>query len=124
MPPIRTRRKRRAPRLFKNAAALFILLGVTVGANYIDLGAFNIAVAMVIALVKAALIVWIFMEVRHRGALLWLFAAAGFFWLLLLLVMMMSDYVSRPVLLPNWLDGTGPDSHMDFPADRRPSPRK
>ena len=100
--------------LVKNAVALFILLGVTVGANFIDLGFLNVTVALLIALVKATLIVWIFMEVRHRGALLWLFAAAGFFWLMLLLIMMMSDYVSRPMLKPNWLDRTGRENHVEF----------
>ena len=110
--------------LIKNAVALFLLLAVTVGANFIDLGFLNVTVALVIALVKATLIVWIFMEVRHRGALLWLFAAAGFFWLGLLLVMMMSDYVSRPMLKPNWLDRTGPGNHVEFSAGEQGNPRK
>ena len=102
--------------LVKNAGALFILLAVTVGANFIDLGSLNVAVALLIALVKAALILWIFMEVRHRGPMLWLFAGAGFFWLVLLLVMMMGDYASRSALPPNWLERTGKSNHVDFPA--------
>ena len=102
--------------LVKNAGALFVLLAVTVGANYLDLGPFNIAVAMLIALVKGALIVLIFMEVRHRSPLLWMFVGAGFFWLMLLLTLMMGDYVSRPVLQPNWLNRTGPTNHVEFPA--------
>jgi caa(3)-type oxidase subunit IV len=102
--------------LFKHASALFALLAVTVGANFLDLGAFNIAVAMLIALVKGALIVLIFMEVRHRSPLLWMFVGAGFFWLMLLLTLMMGDYVSRPVLQPNWVHRTGPTNHVEFPA--------
>ena len=102
--------------LVKNAVALFVLLAVTVGANFLNLGPLNVAVALLIALVKAALILWIFMEVRHRGPILWLFAGAGFFWLILLLVMMMGDDASRDVLPPNWLDRTGRTNHVDFPA--------
>src|SRR6187431_403574 len=66
------------------AAALFVLLGVTVGVAYIDLGALNIVVAMTIAVIKGTLVVLYFMHVRYNSRLVWLFAGAGFFWLLIL----------------------------------------
>ncbi|MBV9127788.1 MAG: cytochrome C oxidase subunit IV family protein [Verrucomicrobia bacterium] len=107
--------------LVKNAVALFVLLGITVGANFLDLGSFNVVVALLIALIKAALIVLIFMEVRHRSPVLWMFVAAGFFWLLLMLMMTMADYSTRSALPPDWLHRTGRTNHVDFSVGR-PAP--
>ena len=76
-------------------AALFVLLGVTVGAAYVNLGAFNTPVAMLISLAKAGLIVWFFMHVRRADPLIRLFAAAGFFWLCIMLTLTLSDFLTR-----------------------------
>jgi cytochrome c oxidase subunit IV len=75
--------------------ALFGLFLLTVGAAYIDLGPFNIIVAMTIAIVKAVLVVLFFMHVRYGSKVTWVFASAGFFWLLILFILTMSDYLSR-----------------------------
>jgi cytochrome c oxidase subunit 4 len=75
--------------------ALLVLLGLTIGAAYLDLGSLNTAVAMSISLAKGALIILFFMHVRYSRAILWLFVGAGFFWLGIMLVLAMSDYLTR-----------------------------
>jgi cytochrome c oxidase subunit 4 len=65
----------------KNALALallMLLLGVTLGAAYLDLGVLHTPAAMLIGLVKAALIVMVFMRLRPSGPLVMLaFAVAS-----------------------------------------------
>ena len=75
--------------------ALMVLLGITIGVAYVDLGKLNLAVAMGIAIAKAALIVWFFMHLRYGQRLTWVFAGAGFFWLAIMLVLTMGDYATR-----------------------------
>ena len=74
---------------------LMALLGFTVGVAFLDLGRFNLAAAMTIAIVKAVLIVMFFMHVKYASRLTWVFAAAGFFWLAIMLIFTMTDYASR-----------------------------
>ncbi|HXF27613.1 MAG TPA: cytochrome C oxidase subunit IV family protein [Verrucomicrobiae bacterium] len=76
-------------------AALIVLTGTTWGVAYIDMGPFNIVVAITIAVVKMMLVAVIFMNARHLDHVSKLFAAAGLFWLLILLVFFLSDYLSR-----------------------------
>ena len=72
-----------------------VLTGTTVKAAYIDLGFFNIIVALGIAVIKAILVILYFMHVRYSPNLTRLVVAGAFLWLLILLVMTMSDYLSR-----------------------------
>ncbi len=76
-------------------AALFVLLILTVLVSLIDVGIFNIVVAMTIAVAKAVLIILYFMHVRYSSRLTWIFAGAGFVWLAILLGLTMSDYIGR-----------------------------
>ena len=76
-------------------AALFILLGVTVGAAYVNLGALNTPVAMLISLSKATLIVLFFMHVRGANPLIQVFVLVGFFWLGIMLTLTLSDFLTR-----------------------------
>ena len=80
---------------FKVFAALFVLLIATVAVALVNLGPFNIIMALTIATVKALLIILYFMHVRHSTRLTWVFVGAGFFWLGILLVLTMSDYLTR-----------------------------
>jgi cytochrome c oxidase subunit 4 len=64
-------------------------------AEYVDIGRWNIVVALGIAGAKMSLVIYFFMHVRFNDALTKLFVGAGFIWLLILIVMTMSDYVSR-----------------------------
>jgi cytochrome c oxidase subunit IV len=76
--------------------ALLIGTGLTVGAAFIDLGAFNIVVALAIATVKATLVVLFFMHVKYtHEKLTGLVVVSAIFWLFLLLALSMADYTTR-----------------------------
>lgn len=79
-------------------ATLLVLTGVTTGVAYVDLGALNTTVALLIAGVKATCVILIFMHVKFSGRLIWLFAGAGFAWLVILIAMTLSDYRTRQML--------------------------
>jgi cytochrome c oxidase subunit 4 len=74
---------------------LLALTGITVSAAFVDLGRFNIVVALLIATVKATLVVLIFMHAKYAPERTKLVIVAGIFWLALLLFMTLSDYASR-----------------------------
>jgi len=76
-------------------AALLALLTLTVSLAYVPLGAFNAVVALTIGTIKAAIVAAIFMELRHRGAYMFVFAGAGLFWLGILLWLGMMDFLTR-----------------------------
>jgi cytochrome c oxidase subunit 4 len=67
-----------------------------VGAAFIDLGPFNIVVALAIATVKATLVVLFFMHVKYtHEKLTGLVVVSAIFWLFLLLALSMADYTTR-----------------------------
>src|SRR5688572_4669926 len=76
-------------------AALMVLLVVTVIAAFVDLGPFNMPVAMAIATVKAVLVILYFMHVKFASRLTKVFVAATFIWLAILFVMTFGDYYAR-----------------------------
>ena len=76
-------------------ALLLLLLGATVALDFVALGPFNIVAAMLIAIIKAALVVLFFMHVRYSSPLIWLAAAGGFYWLGILIFLSMADYATR-----------------------------
>ena len=76
-------------------AALVVLLVVTVAVAQVHLGVLNTPIAMLVALVKAALIVLYFMHVRNAPPLVRLFAAGGFLWLGIMFVFTFSDILTR-----------------------------
>lgn len=76
---------------------LLVLTFVTVAVAYVDLGMFNIPLALIIATTKAALVLWFFMHLRHNDSLTKLFAVAGFFWLMILLLFTFCDYFTRHI---------------------------
>jgi cytochrome c oxidase subunit 4 len=75
--------------------ALLVLTAATVGAARMDLGAFNTPVALLIAVVKALLVVLFFMHVKYSPRLVQLTVAAGFFWLFHMMAGTVVDYVAR-----------------------------
>jgi cytochrome c oxidase subunit 4 len=75
--------------------SLLVLTGTTVWAAYVNLGRFNIVVALAIATLKATLVILFFMHAKYSPRRTQLVIIAGIFWLGLLLFMTMSDYVSR-----------------------------
>jgi cytochrome c oxidase subunit 4 len=61
-------------------AALLVLTGVTVGAASIDLGWVNVWIALMIASVKAGVVLLVFMHMRWEGRTLqWSFLATVLF---------------------------------------------
>jgi cytochrome c oxidase subunit IV len=81
--------------------ALMVLLALTVGVAQLDLGAANLAIAMLVAIVKATLIILYFMHARYGTRLVWVFAASSFVFLFIMLAITFGDYLSR-----GWLDTT------------------
>jgi cytochrome c oxidase subunit IV len=75
--------------------ALMVLLVATVVFAYLPMGRLHLATAMVIATVKAVLIILYFMHVRFSNRLTWVFSASAFVWLSILIVLSLSDYLSR-----------------------------
>ncbi len=75
--------------------ALMFLTAVTVGVAFVDLGRWNDVVAMVVAVTKAVLVIWIFMHVREASRLTWIFVGLGFFWLLIFFVFTFADFAAR-----------------------------
>jgi len=76
--------------------SLLVLTAVTVFAAFVNLGPFNPVVALLIASIKATLVVLFFMHVK--GASEKLTAAvvvSGFFFLLILLALSLADYLTR-----------------------------
>ena len=85
-----------SPKLYwKTFVALTALLALTWSVGYIDLGSFNLILAIAIAIAKAVLIILFFMHLRGSGRLLHLVAAAGVLWLLILLSLVLGDYMTR-----------------------------
>jgi cytochrome c oxidase subunit 4 len=75
--------------------ALWFFTGLTVAAAYANLGVFNTPVALGIAIVKATLVVLVFMHVWYSPRLTKLVAGGALLWLLILLFITLADYVSR-----------------------------
>ena len=64
------------------ASCLFFLSGVTVWVSYIDLGSFNIVLAMFVATVKASLVAFFFMHLLwdDKKKLSFIFNVFNVFW--------------------------------------------
>ena len=75
--------------------ALLILTLTTSWASYFDLGKLNVVVALVIATIKASLVVLFFMHVYWLSKLNKIVVVAGVAWLVLLLWLTLTDIVSR-----------------------------
>jgi cytochrome c oxidase subunit 4 len=81
--------------LFASWLALLTLLALTVTLAYQPLGALNAVVALGIGTIKAAIVAAVFMELRHRGLRIYIFAGAGLFWLGILLWLGSMDFLTR-----------------------------
>jgi cytochrome c oxidase subunit IV len=79
--------------------AVFVALLVLTGATYLvalqDFGWMNTPIALAVALVKASLVVLIFMGVRYNTPLTKVTVVAGFFWLFILFGLTLNDYLTR-----------------------------
>jgi cytochrome c oxidase subunit IV len=85
----------KVPTLVGVFVTLIVLTVVTTLVSYVDLGEFNVVVALAIAFVKASIVAWIFMGVRYTSSLTKLFVVAGLVWLSILILLTASDYRTR-----------------------------
>jgi cytochrome c oxidase subunit 4 len=76
-------------------AALMILLYVTHLAYKMDLGNWNLPIAMAIAVIKGSMVLMIFMHVRVSPKIVWIFAIGSFLWLVLMIAGFENDYIAR-----------------------------
>jgi cytochrome c oxidase subunit 4 len=76
-------------------AVLLALTAATVAVSYVDLGLWNVAVALLIASAKASLVALYFMHLRYEGRLVWTFALVPVFFLLLIVGGTLSDTLFR-----------------------------
>jgi len=76
-------------------AVLLLLLGLSVLSAYLPIGIFHPVVSFGIALTQAALVFILFMKLRGRPSLKWVFAGVGFFWLFVLFALSAADYFTR-----------------------------
>jgi cytochrome c oxidase subunit 4 len=85
-----------SPRLYwKTCAALMALLAMTWTIGYINLGMFNVIIALAIAITKALLVALFFMHIKGSSRLLHLAMAVGVIWLIILLSLTLGDYLTR-----------------------------
>ena len=78
--------------------ALLALTLLTTMVAEVDLGPLNVAVALLIAVIKMLLVALFFMHLRHSPILTKVVVCGGLLWLAILMVLSMADFVSR-----NWL---------------------
>jgi cytochrome c oxidase subunit 4 len=79
--------------------AVFLALSVgtllTWWVSTIDLGLMNTPIALLIATIKAVLVILFFMHVIHSTRLTWVVVIASFLWLGVLFVLTFADYLTR-----------------------------
>jgi cytochrome c oxidase subunit IV len=95
---------------------LLCLTALTTGVAFIDLGAMNTVIALVIAATKMLLVMLVFMHLKYSSKLTKLAVLAAFFWLALLLTLTFSDVFSR-----NWTpipSGWGPSISVPAPQGK------
>jgi len=80
---------------FRTCIALLALLALTWLIAYLDLGPFNLIVALAVAIAKAIVIALFFMHIKGSSCLLHLAAVAGVIWLLFLVCLTLGDYSTR-----------------------------
>ena len=83
-------------------AILMAMTLTTVLVSFVEIGPFNVVVALVIATIKATLVVLFFMHLRYSPKLTMATVIAAMFWLFLLLALTMTDYLTRA-----WLTSPG-----------------
>jgi len=68
---------------------------LTVIASRLDLGAWNTPIALIIATIKAILVILFFMHAIHSTRLTWVVIISSFLWLGTLFVLTFADYLTR-----------------------------
>ena len=79
----------------RTCIVLLALLALTWTIAYVDLGPFNLIVALAVAIAKAIVIALFFMNIKGSSRLLHFAAMAGVIWLLFLISLTLGDYITR-----------------------------
>jgi cytochrome c oxidase subunit 4 len=95
---------------------LLALTLLTYLAAFAPLGPFHTPVALGIAVVKASLVVLIFMHLIHSKSLTWLVVASALFMFGIMLSFTLSDYLTRP-----WMPRYTPPFLTESPPNLRPT---
>ncbi len=75
--------------------ALIALTAITVAVAFADLGWLNTPIALIIATIKASLVILFFMHVRWSTPLIWVIVIGSIAWVGVLFVLSYADYFSR-----------------------------
>ena len=76
-------------------AWLMVLLIATLLVAAKDFGAWNVIVAVTVAVIKAGLVMWFFMHLGYSTRLVRFMGFAALFWVVILFTITMSDYIAR-----------------------------
>ena len=82
--------------------SLIVLTAITTAAAFVDLHAFNTVVALVIAVLKATLVVLFFMHLKEQTGLTRIIIIVAVLWLAVLIGITAGDVFTR-----NWLPSNG-----------------
>lgn len=74
---------------------LMVLTVVTWAVTYVDLGEFNLILAMAVAITKAMLVIIYFMHMKWSPKLFKVTIGSSVFFLLIMFTLTLSDYLSR-----------------------------
>jgi cytochrome c oxidase subunit IV len=80
--------------------ALMVFTALTSWVAFVDLGSFNLVVALGIAIIKATLVILFFMHVKYSTTLTKAVVATGFFFFLILVFFTMADLLTRNIAAP------------------------
>ena len=75
--------------------ALLVLLAGNIAVAFLLPPPVALLVNLLVAGVMAAIVLILFMELRRKAGLFWVFAGAGFFWLGILFFLTAADYLTR-----------------------------
>lgn len=81
--------------LFAVYLGLMVLLAITCGSHFLELGHGNVAINLSVSAAKTSLIALFFMNLRHEKILVRSLSLAGLAWLLILFTLIVADYLHR-----------------------------
>lgn len=74
---------------------LLTLLGLTLAASFVFSGLTGLIIALTVASIKAALVLWRYMHLREVSGLLRIAALGAAFWVFVLFAFVTADYLTR-----------------------------
>ena len=81
---------------------LLVLLAFTVGSAFVNLGAANTAINLLVSVVMMLLLMTLFMHESRARTLTQLASAAGLLWVVLMIGLALADYLTRVHIPAPW----------------------